>query len=513
MQHSARRLGFLLLLSLTAVQQIAAAQSTLEAGVPDRIVLAPTATENFYLDRTNKLIWESEAHYAQLIQALQELDLHGLDPTHYHLASLKAMSHDVVGRDRLATDAWFSAAAHMLYGKLDPLTIEPDWTAAKRQADLPSRLQEAIENNSVLTSLSQFAPMQNGYHILIDEYSSLRELAGQSITLVPAGPALKLGMQDARVAALQSRLVELEFLSTAHITQVMDEDTTRAVKLFQIAMDLDDDGIVGTATRSALNRTQQDKIDQLRVNLERWRWLPSDLGRRHVQVNIAAFSVSAWNEGVVEQTHLAIVGKAYRKTPVFSDEIEYLIFNPWWEVPASIAAIDKLPLFKDNPGLVEELGFKMLDRNAVNVDPATVNWSSIRTGSFPYRLRQSPGPLNALGRVKIMFPNVHNVYIHDTPTQGLFAQRQRAFSSGCVRTQDPLTLAAWLLADTPDWSRERIDSAVESKQEARVNLATRIPVHVLYFTVTNEAGAGVRYLDDIYQRDAAVLDGLRKELH
>ena len=190
--------------------------------------------------------------------------------------------------------------------------------------------------------------------------------------------------------------------------------------------------------------------------------------------------------------------------------IEYVVLNPWWETPYSLASKDKLPLFKRDPGAVQRLGFQVLDKAGQVVDAATIDWNSIPEGTMPYRLRQAPGVTNALGQVKIIFPNVHNVYLHDTPDRGLFARRQRAFSSGCIRTQNPLDLTAWLLTETPGWDRARIDAAVDSKRETRVDLAVKVPVHVLYMTAISDA-AGVRFVDDIYDRDAAVLAGLKQK--
>ena len=152
----------------------------------------------------------------------------------------------------------------------------------------------------------------------------------------------------------------------------------------------------------------------------------------------------------------------------------------------------------------------MLDRSGHIVDPATIDWKTVSAANFPYRLRQAPGPQNALGQVKIMFPNPHNVYLHDTPTRGLFAERQRAFSSGCLRTQYPIDLSEWLLTDTPGWDRAAIDKAVASGKETRADLVQPIPVHILYFTAVNDGAGGIRYLDDFYQRDDAVLSGLDK---
>ncbi len=289
----------------------------------------------------------------------------------------------------------------------------------------------------------------------------------------------------------------------------MDAATVEAVKAFQAGSGLDADGAVGPATLRALNRGPDGKINQVLVNMERWRWMPDDLGRRHLRANIAGFDVTAWNDGVKERTHLTIVGRTYRKTPVFSDNISYLVLNPWWETPDSLATRDKIPTFRKDPATVERLGFQILDRQGAVVQSSSIDWNTVGPGNFPYRIRQRPGELNALGQVKIMFPNKHNVYLHDTPSKGLFAQRQRAFSSGCLRTENPLDLSAWLLSETQQWTRARIDEVVQTGRETRVNLSKPMPVHILYFTVENEGEYGVRYLDDIYDRDAKVLAGLK----
>jgi len=254
-------------------------------------------------------------------------------------------------------------------------------------------------------------------------------------------------------------------------------------------------------------------IDKLRANLERWRWLPRDLGPRYVFANVAGFDVAAFDNNVAQAQFAAIFGKLERETPAFSDDIEYIVFNPWWEVPDSIARNDKLPQFRRDPGAVLRLGYKVLDKSGLTVDPANINWENVSARTFPYRLRQAPGPSNALGQVKIMFPNAHNVYLHDTPDRGLFDAEQRAFSSGCIRVKEPLDLAEWLLRDTTGWDRERIDGAVGSNAETRVTLSTPVPVHVVYFTaVADETCQRARYLADVYNRDAAVIQSLRTAL-
>lgn len=504
------KLRSLLCLSAFAlVVNTASAQSRLINRI-DFSRLAPTATQQFHAAQSGQ-VWNN-ANYDGLILAIKGLEDHGLNPEHYHLAALTEQKDKRDARDRLATDAWLSAAAHMVYGKLSPTSVEPDWTAASRTADLTSMLSEALSSGQMTGSLDALAPTQKGYAALVAEYAAIRAKSEAEPAPIAAGDTLKPGMSGARATAVQARLVQLGLLNLEDAetpSGAMDEITVEAVKEFQRSADLDDDGVVGAATLSALNRGTQQKLDTLRVNLERWRWLPDDLGQRHLRANIAGFNVTTYENGAPVRTHLTIVGKPYRKTPVFSDEIEYAVFNPWWETPYSLATKDKVPLFRKDPAAVKRMGFQVLNQDGVAVDPSSVDWNSVGPGNFPYRIRQAPGDQNALGQVKIIFPNKHNVYLHDTPTRGLFAQRQRAFSSGCMRTQDPIDLAAWLLKDTPEWTQERIDAAVASGKETRASLKVKVPVHVLYFTAVNEDTAGIRYLDDIYSRDTAVLSGLK----
>lgn len=476
----------------------------------DRGMLAPEATERFLESRPGELAWSNDRDYDDLIGAIGRLRDHGLNADHYHLAELVALRGDRTKRDAIATDAWFSAAAHMLYGKLDPVTVEPDWTAAGRKADLPAHLGRALDTHTVAGSLEALAPRQPGYGRLVETYAGLVARSGEKPVQVPGGPSLKPGMTDPRVTALQARLTQLNLLPTAHVPGVMDAPTVEAVRTFQVGAGLDDDGVAGPATVAALNRGADDYLNLLRVNMERWRWLPDELGRRHLRVNIAGFDVAVWQDGQIVRTHLTIVGRLYRKTPVFSDAVRYVVLNPWWETPPSLARIDKLPMFRKDPGAVRRLGFQVIDSKGELLDPDGIDWNALTPANFAYRLRQAPGPENALGQVKIMFPNRHNVYLHDTPTRGLFAHRQRAFSSGCVRTQNPLVLVEWLLNETPGWGATEIAEAVAAGKERRVNLAQPVPVHILYFTAVVEPGGAVRYLDDIYDRDAAVLRGLRE---
>lgn len=487
---------------------VVGATASAQAQVTQGLRIATEATKQFHEEAGDTQVWNDE-NYSALIEAISALDAHGLNPEHYRLSRLIALKDDAAARDRVATSAWLMAAAHLAFGKLDPVAVEPDWTAVHRPLELAAVLKYALSSGKVGHSLEQFAPVQPGYALLKTELARLKAVAATPVVMVPEGPALKPKMTGDRVTALQTRLVQLGLMPPeATITGTYDDITKAAVETWQLRNELDADGVAGAATLRTLNRGVEDQIAQVRVNLERWRWLPADLGQRHLRANIAAFEVTAYEAGLPVRTHLTIVGKAYRKTPVFSDEIEYIVFNPWWETPPSLARADKLPMFKKDPGAVSRLGFQILDRSGAIVDPASINWNDYSAATLPFRMRQSPGPDNALGQVKIMFPNPHNVYLHDTPSRGLFSQRQRAFSSGCLRTQNPIDLSKWLLEGTAGWDSARVDAAVSSGKETRATLAAKVPVHILYYTVVPDGLGGVRYLDDIYERDNRVLKGL-----
>ncbi len=482
------------------------------APAAEQQLLSPRVVQAFYANNEQTAIWQDDQRYDALLIAIDGLTAHGLDPAHYHRAALHTVRNDRAARERLATDAWFSAAAHLVQGKLTPEELEPDWSADPRQVDLPAHLRFALADGGIAGSLERLAPDYPAYRALKAELARLRPLQAAEKTHVPAGPTMKTGMAGPRIAALRERLDELGYpTETDGDPAFFGEWLENAVETFQFDYGLVADGLAGKATLGALNRGVAGKIERLRVNMERWRWLPDDLGRRHVRVNIAAFETTAFENGTAVHTYLAITGRPYRKTPVFSDQIEYLIFNPWWETPRRLARLDKLPQFRRDPGAVWRLGFQVLDINGYVVNPSEIDWMAISADAFPYRLRQAPGPQNALGKVKIMFPNQHAVYLHDTPTRSLFARSQRAFSSGCVRVERALDLSAWLLEETPGWSRSKVDATVASGRETRVNLAAQVPVHILYLTVIDRGDGSVRYLDDIYGRDPEVLAGLNQQ--
>lgn len=477
------------------------------------------ASAQFYEGRDQALAWTGPANvarFAELLEAVRGAQSHGLDPADYHLSELEAVDPvwpDLTA-DVVASDAYLTLAAHLSMGRLDPQSVEPEWTTQQGERDFVAYLQAALENGAIAASLAAIAPAEPSYDRLRVALAQYRSIAADGPwPLVEAGPPLHDGDRSPRVVQLRARLEatgEAEPLAEDAEALLFDEALVSAVQAFQRSVSLDPDGVVGARTLAQLNITPDQRVGQLLANLERWRWLPEDLGRRHIRVNIADFSLEARNNGVVERRHDVIVGRDYRRTPVFSAPLVYVIVNPWWETPYSLAVRDELPAFQRDREAVTRLGFQVIDQDGVVVDPATIDWTALTASTFPYRLRQAPGPLNALGEVKLIFPNRYNVYLHDTPTRDLFARARRAFSSGCVRVRDPLDLTAWVLAETPGWTPERLAAVAAGTVTTPVTLAQPIPVHILYWTAVPDEVAGVRFVPDLYQRDGRVLAALNE---
>lgn len=476
---------------------------------------ARISVTRFFERRNFEPVWsrlDNAVLLDDLLAAIEAASTHGLRPADYHPTTIRLArsQDDREALELLATDAYLTLAAHILGGRIDPVSVAPDWTASGRERDLVRYLEDAMAARRVGESLEALEPDAPGYQLLKDALSMYRSAAvGGEWAPIDAGPALKLGAAGPRVAALRERLRGAGLIAASDSASAeFDGELEAAVVAFQRRMGLDPDGIVGPVTLRELNKGPADRVDQIRANLERWRWLPEALGTRHIRVNIADFRLEAYEAGRVVRRHDVIVGRSYRETPVFSDRISYIVLNPWWETPASIAREDKLPVFRKDPASISQQGFQLLDSAGNRVDPMTIDWSRLSADYFPYRVRQAPGPKNALGRVKIMFPNKHNVYLHDTPARQLFNRTERAFSSGCVRVADPIDLTEWLLAETDAWTRERIDAVIASGVETRVDLARKVPVHILYFTAVTESDGTLRLVGDVYARDARLIQAL-----
>lgn len=487
----------------------------------DRL-LSRQALPRFYEVRGFGPAWlgpDLERHLHALEAAVLRSEMHGLNPSDYHLEELRelrakvlagtASTRETVDLELLASDAFMLLGSHLLNGRVNPETIDPEWLANRRNAYMDEVLDEALREDRIEGVLLGLAPAQPRYQQMMAAATRLRAIAGAGgWPTIPEGPRLEVGVLDARVGMLRARLrASGDLTAEAGAPDSFDETLSDAVRRFQARNGLDVDGVVGPATLTSLNVPADERARQLEINMERWRWLPTDLGERHIEVNIAGFDVRVMESGQVVQRHRAVVGREYRQTPSFSGIMTYLVLAPYWHVPPNIAALDKLPAIKADPGILAAQRFTVLDLGTNEpVDPATIDWQAL-TGqelNRRYRLRQDPGPFNALGSVKFMFPNQYNVYLHDTPSRELFARTSRSFSSGCIRIDNPLELAEYLLSDQAAWTRARIDEVVAGGVERSVRLTRSVPVHLLYWTAWADEDGTVQFRNDLYGRDRRV---------
>lgn len=470
-----------------------------------------------------QLIWVNPSSVRQLVSVIKESYQDGLTPDDYHLFLIQKLQKSLVAEpdsakeaelDVVLTDSLIRLGYHLLIGKVDPESLDNSWNMYRTlKLESMLKMSAAIDNAQITRLVAGFRPQATFYLGMKQALANYRKIQAKgSWPHVPAGVILKLGMIDTRVIILRQRLVVTDDMPAVSMELALYDDAVLVgVKRFQQRHGLKADGIVGNATRAAMNVPVEERIDQLRVNLDRARWVLQDLPQKFVMVDIAGFNVQYIQNGKVHWKTRAVVGTAYRKTPIFRDHIRYIVFNPTWTIPPTILRKDILPKIKRNLESLRNENMVVLNQQGAQIDPATIEWSQYPGKGFPYLIRQQPGPKNALGRVKFMFPNKHNVYLHDTPSKSKFEKTERAFSSGCIRIQDPLYFAELLLADKPGWDRAKIDAVVASHKNTRVNLIEPLAVMLLYWTVTVDDQNRVVFKKDIYDRDGAVLAGLKGE--
>ncbi|MBU1949076.1 MAG: L,D-transpeptidase family protein, partial [Candidatus Eisenbacteria bacterium] len=492
---------------------------------------ASLALPRFYQERTFAPAWIDDRGVTtaaeDLLEALRGAYQEGLIPEDYHLEGIatrldKARTPGGAGPDLyvdlelLLTDGFLVYASHLLSGRVNPETLDPEWIATRREGDLAQVLEKALQGAGIKEELPSLLPMGPGYRRLKTALAHYRRISDQGgWPTVSPGPKLELGSIDGRVQELRRRLAAENLLADGMTAdpEAFDATLRDAVLDFQELRGLDVDGIVGQKTIGALNIPVERTVEKILLNLERWRWLPQDLGTRYLLVNVADFHLFVVQNADTILTMKVVVGKDQRRTPVFSAMMTYLVMSPYWNVPPGIASKDILPKVQKDPGFLAAQKIRVYSgwgADAREVDPSTVRWAGMSAQRLPYRFRQDPGPQNALGLVKFMFPNKFDVYLHDTPAKGLFAKAERAFSSGCIRIEKPVELAHYLLSDDPQWTPEQIVKVEQEGRERTVSLPHPIRVHLLYWTAWVDRANRCHLRRDIYDRDRLLLEALRE---
>jgi len=358
---------------------------------------------------------------------------------------------------------------------------------------------KANQSGEVKANLPIFSPQTVGYiERAIGQYQDIVSRGGWPV--VPADKKLQLGVSHADVEILRKRLMISGDLSTAAgISPAFDTYVDGAVKRFQSRHGLPADGVLGKYSYAAMNISASVRLGQLETNLVRLRSMSGFLGDRYVMVNVPAAQIEAVEGDRVVLRHTAIVGKIDRQTPILNSKINEIIVNPYWNAPESIVRKDIIPLMRKNPNYLTENHIRILGPDGQEIDPTTIDWNTEDAAKF--RFRQDPGAINAMASVKINFPSPENVYMHDTPSQGLFNKLMRFDSSGCVRVQNVRDLVTWLLRDTPGWSRQQFEATIKSGVNTPVNLAVPVPVYFTYISAWSTGDGAVHFRDDIYGRD------------
>ncbi len=481
----------------------------------------------FYASRNYAPVWTSEARIDELFELLATADSHGLDTRDYYLPQLRRLHEQYrsdndpalgAALDLLLTESLVRFGYHQRFGKVNPVHMEPTWNFRRQfrpGRDPLSALQEVVVAPSLQELLGQWlerAPLYRALQNALARYRSI-EGAGGWPTL-PVGPVLREGDTDVRVPELRRYLVIGGDLppGTDAADAYFDTALADGVRAFQQRHALTVDGVIGAATLAAMNVPIATRIDQLRLSLERARWVADDTAGEVIVVNIAGSEVFAARNGQRFWTRRAVVGRVTRQTPVFRGSMTWLELNPSWTVPPTILREDILPrLRRGDSGYLRDHDLSVLDARGRTIDPETIDWQKVGNRP-PYTFRQGPGPQNSLGRIKFMFPNPHAVFLHDTPARSLFERTERLFSSGCVRIEDPLSLAEILLADPVRWNQQTLQAAIDTGKPQTVSLPRPWPVLILYWTAELDAEGRVRFLPDVYDRDAQLLAALNGEV-
>jgi len=506
-----------------AVDMPAALRHTLESGAP---VIGPNGkpvpTENlaeFYAQRQGQPLWVDPSGLngrgQALVAKLREADRDGLDPAEYVVGDPPSAA---AGIDRLAVSEIALSATLLRYandvrrGRATPGKMDAEQRVTPKPIDSAAQLltgaAEAADLPVFIDRLAPADPFYRGLRTALDRYRAVEAAGGWP--QIGAGPRLDTGSTGPRVRALRQHLLltgDLPPERQVRSPDRFDEELREGVKRFQQRHGLGADGAVGGGTQTALDVPVGARIRQIKANLERARWLPEDLGDPYVLVNMAAFQLEVVEAGLPVLEMRVVIGERDKETPAFSDFISYIEINPYWNVPRSIAVKEKLPQLRRNPSALAAQNIRVLTAGGEQINPASIDWSTVGD-NFPYRLRQDPGGRNALGRIKFMFPNPYDVYMHDTPSRALFNRPVRAFSHGCIRVEKPMELAEFLLRRNGGWSRDRIQNLIDAGKNRPLTLSPPVPVHLIYLTAWLGADGTVQFRDDLYNRDARLVAAL-----
>ncbi|MCW5746851.1 MAG: L,D-transpeptidase family protein [Alphaproteobacteria bacterium] len=483
-----------------------------------------TALGAVYAEREHALIWFRDGKPTRraeaLLAALKGLQDDGLEPEDYDVSVIESLLPsetvaDKVRADFLMSRALLLAAADMSRGRVNANAIDRDMSPVQRRADFAALARDGLRADDPNAFLQSLVPAGRQYPALKKALAAWRERAKtEKYTTVPRGDLLRPGKCDPRVPFIRQRLSETE----ANVPKASgdptcyDEGLVEAVKRFQEAHNLSVDGVIGPRVTASMNIPIEEKVQQIVVNLERRRWAPEVPGTRYLWINAADYAATFVDDGKVVFRSKVIVGTARDQTPEISSTMQSFQTNPYWTVPTRIAGEEYLPLLRKDPYALQKANMRIFAdwSSDSEVDPASVDWTTVDPRAFPYRLRQEPGAGNALGYIFFPFSNKYGIYLHDTASRFLFTEGSRNFSHGCIRLQNPFDFIEAAVKGSTTVSRAQVEAMANSGRQASFGFPAPISIHVTYQTVFADDDGDIQFRDDIYGRDRKVFAAMRR---
>jgi murein L,D-transpeptidase YcbB/YkuD len=409
--------------------------------------------------------------------------------------------------DMVLSEVFGRYANHVAGGIVDPTGSGIEWRIPKDSVDVGALLTRLASDEDPAAIVASLRPGAPQYALLMDGLARYHDIAAKGgWPEVPADVPDEVGARSPAVALLRQRLIAEADAEEARLAQagsaqpeVFDENLKQALEHFQERHSIDADGAVGPTTLEQLNTSAEQRVQQLRLNLDQWRWLPDDLGERYILVNVAGFEMELVENDSVLIAMDVVVGQEGWETPIFRDTMESIVVNPYWNVPGGIMEDEVLPALRRDPGYLASNNMEVVRGNNV-VDAGSIDWTGVSANSG-YRVRQRPGSDNALGQVKFLFPNANDIYLHDTPARAPFDASSRAFSHGCIRLEKPLELARILLDRVTDTPSSQLDALLARDTEQWIRVTEPLPVYILYFTAWAGEDGTMRFHPDVYERD------------
>lgn len=492
-------------------------ENTFSEGIDSSAFYTPSALSEFYRENKYQPVWDQAENRKDLFSNIENVESEGLFPEDYHFSELKELLNSAASNspeqntklELLLSDAFLRLSHDLGTGKLNPKKLYKSWGTPLNSVDPQKLLEAVIKTGNIGKILDSLKPKSEVYTGLKNSLKKIdkNELSEEKITIIPSGKLVRPGESDKRIPLIAKRLNELGFLkSKVDSTTSYNERLEESLKRFQKAHGLEEDGIIGNSTISNLNMSKQDRYHQVLINMERWRWYPRDLGEQYLIINVADFQLKLVKNGDTIGTYKTMVGIPSRQTPVFSDEIEYVIYNPTWTIPPTIEKKDVIPGMRRDPDYLRNRSLNVYDSQNNRVDPSKIDWHSSEPLKYTYR--QGAGPTNPLGQVKIIYPNKYMIYLHDTPHRELFDKKNRARSSGCVRVQNALKLAKYLLNDQPEYDDKKIQEILDSGKTTQIPVTKKVSVHHFYWTAY-PVGDSIKFIDDIYSLDKKLWENFK----